>query len=59
MVAQKSREIEDLIQNEDIVRYIKSLRISWLGHVNEMDDSIMRKNIYNRVFFGPPKKRKA
>jgi hypothetical protein len=31
-------ELNKLIENADIVRFIKSRRIAWLGHVMWMDD---------------------
>ena len=31
-------ELNKLIKNADIVRFIKSRRIAWLGHVMQMDD---------------------
>ena len=31
-------ELNELIENADIVRFIKSRRIAWLGHVMRMDD---------------------
>jgi len=33
-----SYELNELIENADIVRFIKSRRITWLGHVMRMDD---------------------
>ena len=31
-------ELNELIENADKVRFIKSGRIAWLGHVIRMDD---------------------
>jgi hypothetical protein len=31
-------ELNELTENADIVRFIKSKRIAWLGHVMWMDD---------------------
>jgi hypothetical protein len=31
-------KLNELIENADIVRFIKSRRIAWLGHVMRMDD---------------------
>jgi len=47
-----------LIENPDIVRFIKSGRISWLGHVMWMDDKriLEWKPIGTRIR-GRPKKR--
>lgn len=49
----KNGEIEALIQNEYIARYIKSLRISWFGNVNRMNDIRMPKKMFDGVFLGP------
>jgi hypothetical protein len=38
-------ELNELIGNADIVRYIKSRRIAWLGHVMGMDNKITSKRI--------------
>jgi hypothetical protein len=35
----------ELIENADIVRFIKSRRIAWLGHVMRMDDKRTPKRI--------------
>jgi len=31
-------ELNELIENADMVRFIKSRRIAWLGHVMRVDD---------------------
>jgi hypothetical protein len=38
-------ELNELIENADIVRLIKSRRITWLGHVMRMDDKRTPKSI--------------
>jgi hypothetical protein len=38
-------ELNELIGNADIVRFIKSRRIAWLGHVMRMDDKRTAKRI--------------
>jgi len=38
-------ELNELIGNADIVRFIKSRRIAWLGHVMWMDDKRTPKRI--------------
>jgi len=38
-------ELKELIGNADIVRFIKSRRIAWLGHVMRMDDKRTPKGI--------------
>jgi hypothetical protein len=38
-------ELKELIGNADTVRFIKSRRIAWLGHVMQMDDKRTHKRI--------------
>jgi len=38
-------ELNKLIENADIVRFIKSRRMAWLGHVMQMDDKRTPKRI--------------
>jgi len=38
-------ELNEVIENADIVRFIKSRRIAWLGHVMQMDDKRTPKGI--------------
>jgi hypothetical protein len=38
-------ELNELIENADIVRFIKSRRIAWLGRVMRMDDKRTPKRI--------------
>jgi hypothetical protein len=38
-------ELNELIENADIVRFIKSRRITWLGHMMRMDDKRTPKRI--------------
>jgi len=38
-------ELNELIENADIGRFIKSRRIAWLGHVMRMDDKRTPKRI--------------
>jgi hypothetical protein len=38
-------EMNKLIENADIVRFIKSRRIAWLGHVMRVDDKRTSKRI--------------
>jgi hypothetical protein len=37
-----NHELNELIKNADIVRFIKSRRIAWLGHVMWMDEKRVR-----------------
>jgi hypothetical protein len=38
-------ELNELIENADIVRFIKCRRIAWLGHVTRMDGIRIRRKI--------------
>jgi hypothetical protein len=45
--------IDNIIRKKDIVRSVKARRISWIGHVERMEDSrmpkrVMREKIYTR-----------
>ena len=57
-----NQEIERELEGEDIVRFIKYLRLGWVGHVERMTDSRMPKRmLYAQVFgtrrIGRPRKR--
>jgi hypothetical protein len=45
-------ELNELIGNADIVRFIKSRRIAWLGHVMQMDDKRTLKRILQWELIG-------
>ena len=55
-------ELNELIENADIVRFIKSRRIAWLGHVMSIDGKRTSKRILEWKAIGTrnrgrPKKR--
>ena len=41
-----NRELEELSKGENIVKWIKGQRISWLGHLERMEDDRMPKKIF-------------
>jgi hypothetical protein len=45
-------ELNELIKNADIVRFIKSRGIAWLGHVMRMDDKRTPKRILEWKLIG-------
>jgi hypothetical protein len=55
-------ELNDLIKNTDIVRFVKSKRMAWLGHVMWMEEKRIPKRVLKckpigRRNRGRPKKR--
>jgi hypothetical protein len=41
-----NRELEDLNKGENIVKWIKGQRISWLGHLKRMEEDRMPKKTF-------------
>ena len=41
-----NREIEEMSKGENIVKWIKGQRISWLGHLERMEENRMTKKIF-------------
>jgi hypothetical protein len=39
-----NRELEEMSKEENIVKWIKGQRISWLGHLLKMEEDRMPKN---------------
>jgi Holliday junction resolvase-like predicted endonuclease len=40
-----NEEIDNIIRKKDIVRFVKTRRISWIGQVERMEDSRMSKRV--------------
>ena len=40
------RELEEMSNGENIVKWIKGQRISWLGHLERMEEGRMSKKIF-------------
>jgi len=38
-----NRELEELSKGEDIIKWMKGQRISWLGHLERMEDRMPKK----------------
>jgi hypothetical protein len=47
-----NRELEVLSKGENIVKWIKGQRISWLGHLERMEVDRMPKNIFTQELEG-------
>jgi hypothetical protein len=43
-----ARELEEMSKGENIVKWIKGQRISWLGHLERMEENRMPKNIFSQ-----------
>jgi len=43
-----NRELEEMSKGENIVKWIKGLRISWLGHLERMEEDRMPIKIFTR-----------
>ena len=41
-----NRELEEMRKGENIVKWIKGQRISWLGHLERMEEDRMPKKIF-------------
>jgi hypothetical protein len=46
----RNNELEDIIKGENIVRFIKSQRIRWLGHTERMQDTAVPKKMYGKLY---------
>jgi hypothetical protein len=45
-----NRELEELSKGENIVKWIKGQRISWLGHLERMEeDRLPKKDLHSRI----------
>ena len=47
-----NRELEELNKGENIVKWIKGQRISWLGHLERMEEDRMHKKIFTQELEG-------
>jgi len=47
-----NRELEELSKGENIVKWIKGQRISWLGHLERMEEGRMPKKIFTQELEG-------
>jgi hypothetical protein len=47
-----NRELEELSKGENIVKWIKGQRISWLGHLERMEEDRLPKKIFTQELEG-------
>jgi hypothetical protein len=50
--SRKNRELEEMNEGENIVKWIKRQRISWLGHLKRMEEDRMPKNMFTQELEG-------
>jgi hypothetical protein len=48
-----NRELEEMSKGVNIVKWIKGQRISWLGHLERMEENRMHKMIFSQELEGP------
>jgi hypothetical protein len=54
-----NRELEEMSKGENIVKWIKGQRISWLGHLERMEEDRMPKKIFIQELEGTSRKRSS
>ena len=47
-----NRELEEMSKGENVVKWIKGQRISWLGHLERMEEDRMHKKIFTQQLEG-------
>ena len=52
MESRTNRDLEKMIKGENIVKWIKDQRISWLGHLERMKEDRMSKKIFTQELEG-------
>jgi len=50
--SRKNRELEEMSKGEDIVKWIKGQKISWLGRLERMEEDRMPKKIFTQELEG-------
>jgi hypothetical protein len=51
-----NKEIEDILEGADIVKFIKFLRLRWCGHIERMNNERMPKTIKTTKMEGTRKR---
>ena len=53
-------ELEEMSKRKNIVKWIKGQRISWLGHLERMeDDRMSKKDLHSRTLEGTKRETQA
>uniref|UniRef100_A0A1B6GU18 Endonuclease-reverse transcriptase n=1 Tax=Cuerna arida TaxID=1464854 RepID=A0A1B6GU18_9HEMI len=52
----RNEELDDLIEGQDIVRFVKSQRLRWLGHLIRMPDERVVKKVWEGRFYNQRKR---
>jgi len=53
-----NRELEELSKGENVVKWIKGQRLTWLGHLERMEENRMPKNIFTQELEGRRRRRR-
>jgi len=53
-----NQKLEEMSKEENIVKWIKGQRISWLGHLERMEENRMPKKIFTRELEGTRQRRR-
>jgi hypothetical protein len=53
-----NRELEEMSKGENKVKWIKGQRISWLGHLEGMEENRMPKMIFSQELEEPRRRRR-
>jgi hypothetical protein len=53
-----NRELKELSKGENIVKWIKGQRISWLGYLERMGEDMMPKKIFTQELEGTRQRRR-
>jgi len=53
-----NRELEEIMKGENIVKWIKGQKISWLGHLERMEEDRMPQKIFTEELEGTKQRRR-
>jgi len=54
-----NRELEEMSKGENIVKWIKGQRISWLGHLERMEEDRMPKKFFTQELEGTRRRERS